>query len=443
MARSRILLRLIAFGWLVLAPADLVHAQNATLEQDQLFQQMLRDPKNIEITFAYVKVATARGDYEAAIGALERILFYQPGLARVKYELGSLYFRLGSYEMAKRYFQEALSSPDIEPATRELIETSMPDVEKQTQQSRFSGFLQTGMRYQTNASYAPTSGTIRLGGQELALLPSATQKSDTNWFAIAGISYDYDLDNQRGDVLETRFAGYDTAQLRFSNLDVGLFDLSFGPRLALAPQLFPGVTIKPYIAGGNIWLGGASYLASGGAGISVRIPAGTNFTIEPYFEWRRVGVNTGETIPVSTFNSGDWFTAGISTSTEITQQIRLDLRGLYQRAEATFNFENFDQWIGESALTFSFAPPFASIPRSWSVSPFARLILSDFDASNPFIDPATVRRDNEEVAGVILDMPVTKTFGISTTVEYDHTGSTLPNYRQNNLSVMFGPSARF
>ncbi len=151
---------IVASAFLSLQTVNAAAAQ-APSEQELLFQKMLRNPKDIEVTFAYVKVATERGDYEAAIGALERILFYQPGLARVKYELGSLYFRLGSYEMARRYFREALASPGIDPATRDRIEASLPDAEKQLQQSRLSGFVATGLRYQTNASYAPTSGVVR------------------------------------------------------------------------------------------------------------------------------------------------------------------------------------------------------------------------------------------------------------------------------------------
>src|SRR6202012_2463688 len=126
-----------------LSSIPVVHAQ-APPEQEQLFQRMLHNPKDLQITFAYVKVATANGDYEAAIGALERVLFFQPGLARVKYELGTLYFRLRSYEMARRYFKEALESPDLDPITRDRAETALPDAEKQTQQSRLSGFLATG-----------------------------------------------------------------------------------------------------------------------------------------------------------------------------------------------------------------------------------------------------------------------------------------------------------
>lgn len=288
-------------------------AQDAST-QDQLFQQMVRNPANHEITFAYVKVATERGDYEAAIGALERLLFYNPKLTRVKYELGALYFRLGSYEMAKRYFREALASPDIDAVTKERVETYLPDTEKQLQPSRFSGFVQTGIRSQSNASFAPGAGVLRLGGQDLALLPSARQKSDVNWFGLAGISHDYDLQNQRGDILETRAVGYLTEQDRLKDLNVGFVDVSFGPRLALAPELLPGVTIKPYVVGGNTWLGGSTYLSSYGAGVSLKVPVNERFSWGPEFEWRRADFNTRDAVPVSGFNSGDWYTGSLYAS---------------------------------------------------------------------------------------------------------------------------------
>lgn len=61
-------------------------------EQNRLYQQMVRNPTNHDITFEYARVATANTDYEAAIGALERLLFYNPRLTRVKYEPGRTVF---------------------------------------------------------------------------------------------------------------------------------------------------------------------------------------------------------------------------------------------------------------------------------------------------------------------------------------------------------------
>lgn len=434
-------------GFLAICVVGLgVHASaqaQSAQEQDQLFQQMVRNPANHELTFEFVRVATARSDYEAAIGALERLLFYNPRLTRVKYELGALYFRLGSYEMAQRYFREALASQDLDAITKERIETYLPQTEKQLQQSRLSGFVQTGIRSQSNASFAPGGGVLRLGGNDLALLPTARQKSDINWFGLAGISHDYDLQNQRGDVLETRAVGYLTQQQRLPDLNVGFFDLSFGPRLALAPELFPGATIKPYVAGGNTWLGGSSYFSTVGAGVALQFPVNNRFSFGPDFDWRRADFKNGDLTPVSGFNSGDWFTVGMSASALIAQQIKLDMRGLYRRGESAFAFQSFDQWGAEAALTFEFAPPFEKISRNWSVAPFVRRVETRFDAANPFIDPLTIRRDGTWSVGALFDMPLTGTFGLSTAVQYDRTDSTLPNYRLDNFSVMFGPTARF
>lgn len=427
---------------ILLAQSGGVRAQSAA-DQDQLFQQMVRNPANHDVTFAFVKVATERGDYEAAIGALERLLFYNPRLTRVKYELGALYFRLGSYEMARRYFREALASPDLDAITRQRIETYLPDTEKQLQQSRFSGFVQTGIRSQSNANFAPAGNVLRLGGNDLSLLPMARGRSDVNWFGLAGFSHDYDLQNQRGDTLETRAIGYLTQQSRLSDLNVGFFDISFGPRLALAPELLPGATIKPYVVGGNTWLGGSSYFSSVGAGVAVKIPVNDRFSFGPDFEWRRVDFRTGDVDPVSGFNSGNWYTAGLTGSATLSQRIKLDMRAIYRRGDSALAFQSFDQWAAEAALTFEFAPPADWMSRNWSIAPFARWIDTRFDAANPFIDPLTVRKDGQWSVGALLNAPVTRTLGLSAAIQYDKSTSTLPNYRLENFSVMFGPTVRF
>ena len=418
-----------------------VRAQDVP-QQERLFQQMMLQPANHDVTFEYVRVATARGDYESAISALERMLFYNPGLVQIKYELGSLYFRLGSYEMARRYFKEALASPNLDPATRARIEAYLPDTEKQLQQSRLSGFVQTGIRSQTNASFAPSGGLLRFSNADFALLPSAQKKSDINWFGLAGVSHDYDLNNQRGDVLETRFIGYLTAQDRFEQLNVGLFDISVGPRIQL-PELMPGASIKPYVVAGNTWVGGRTYVSSGGAGVSLRLPFTNAFTLQPEFEWRQNSFQTGDVTPVSSFNSGATYTGALVASYQIASPLRLDARGLVRRGESGFSFQSFDQRGVEAALTYEFAPPFESITRNWSISPFVKFLQTQFDAPNPFIDASNQRRDNQWSAGTILNTPINTTFGVSTAVQYDRVYSTLPNYRLNNVSVMIGPTARF
>jgi hypothetical protein len=425
-----------------LAHGDGARAQDASTEQQRLYEEMVRQPRNYEATFAFVKLASEHGDYEAAIGALERLLFYSPNQSLVKYELGSLYFRLGSYALAKRYFLDALSTPSLDAATKARIEASLQIVEKQSEPSRFSGFAQTGLRYQSNASFVPSSNTVRLNGIDFGLPATNGGKSDTNWFGLVGLSHDYDLQDQAGTVLESRFIGYLTQQFRLHDLDVGLFDLSFGPRFSFPSEWIPGATVKPYVVGGSAWVDGSRYLSSGGAGLSFAIPTRWGATLEPSVEWRHVNYVTGDPV-LAEFNSGDWFTVALGSSFPINDQLKLDARAFYRRGDASMNFQSFNQFAIEGALSYEFAAPLASISQNWTISPFARLVRTSFEAPNPFIDPLTTNSVNEWAAGITLDTPITASFGIATTIQYDRTYSPLPNYRQNNLSILAGPTARF
>src|SRR5262245_37505218 len=75
-------------------------------------------PTNSDKACAFAELASRKGDFEGAISALERMLFIDPNLPRVKLELGTLYYRLQSYETARGYFQDALEAPNVPPPVR-------------------------------------------------------------------------------------------------------------------------------------------------------------------------------------------------------------------------------------------------------------------------------------------------------------------------------------
>ena len=93
---------LLSFG---LAPAAAQEAgeeaQELQAEYDALFEQMFRDPADLDVTFRYAEVSALLGNFEAAVSALERMLLFNPDLPRGRLELGVLYFRLGSFALAR------------------------------------------------------------------------------------------------------------------------------------------------------------------------------------------------------------------------------------------------------------------------------------------------------------------------------------------------------
>jgi hypothetical protein len=423
-----------------LEPAN---AEPTKADQDRLFAATLREPLNYELTFEYVRTATALGDTEAAIGALERLLNYNPHLTRAKFELGMLYFRLGSFATAAHYLKEAQAEADLDPATRVRIETYLPQAEKYLSPSRWTGLLQTGIRYQSNVSALPDTGTLQILGASAPVGPVQQKKSDFNAFAVAQINHDYDFQNQRGDTFETRFAGYGTRQFSLTQFDLGFIEASMGPRLALAPDLLPGVTVKPYIIGNLSWIGGSQYLNSGGAGVSVRAPINNAWSIEPGVEWRHLSVNNPGFLVATSLGSGDLVTGTLGTAHRFNDWLTFEGRGLFSGAHAYNYYQSFFQGGFEAALRMEFAPPSDLLPRRWTAMPYVRVLWSNFNAPDPFINALLTRRDTDWRTGVLLDMPINSWFGVAAMFQYARTDSNILNYRTNDVSVLIGPNARF
>src|SRR5437773_1589349 len=128
-----LMLTLVAIGLFAGSPSaqEISAAERTQLEAQKaaLFQKMLRDPANLDTAFAYADVSAKLGDNEAAVSALERMLLFNPNLPRVQLELGALYFRMGSYDSARTYFERAAAAnpPDD---VKERIRTYLSEISR-------------------------------------------------------------------------------------------------------------------------------------------------------------------------------------------------------------------------------------------------------------------------------------------------------------------------
>jgi len=116
----------------VLAPIALLglsgHSATAQTASDfattanPLFQALLARPADINNTLQYAAGAAAAGDTESAISAYEQLLFYNPKASQTRFQLGVLYYALGSYDMARGYLETALAMPDVTPELQQKIQ---------------------------------------------------------------------------------------------------------------------------------------------------------------------------------------------------------------------------------------------------------------------------------------------------------------------------------
>ena len=413
----------------------------ATALRDSLFRETLKHPTDVSLALSYVKACVAAHDYEAAIGTLERVLFYAPDDANVKAQLGFLYYQLHSQQMARQYFDDALAGPGLDEATRAKIAGVSPVVDTANAGHHLFGSLQGGARFQGNAAFNPDNNILRLSGQDYVFAHPRDSGSDGNVFGIAQVGFDYDLGNQRGDTIEARFTGYVTSQFRFTDLNVGLYDVSVGPRFALPLDALPGSSVKVYAAGGQVMLAGQRYLASGGGGVVADFPVRPGTTLEPGVEVRRLDFSNVSVL--SSLNSGESVTASLAGYTTFNDTFGATARVFYTREGANAAFQSTNNFAEELSVSARFAAPLPAIHVPWSVSPYVKLLQTRFDGANPYIDAAVTRRDDEVQFGLVLDTPATAGIDIVTNIQEARVGSNIANYRLRNFSVLSGPTVRF
>src|SRR5436190_17185028 len=133
-------------------------------DADQLFEQLLKDPKNIDLTLRYAEAVAKLGNLEAAISSLERLLLLDRNYPGVRLELAQLYMRLNSLEVARAYVNQAEQEPGVTPAARARIQRLRAEIDQAESGSRIAVNIITGLRYQTNQSAEPAGADIIAGG---------------------------------------------------------------------------------------------------------------------------------------------------------------------------------------------------------------------------------------------------------------------------------------
>jgi hypothetical protein len=413
-------------------------------EYQALFQRMYADPKNIDVTFRFAEIAARLGDYEAAIGALERILLYNPNLPRVKLELGILYYKMGGYQLARGYFEQVRKSRDVPPLVLAKIDDFVLAMDKGTAPNKFTGFVYAGIRHQSNASAGPSSLIIRSLGQDVALTGQFGKSPDWNTFILAQLNYSHDLGGTAA--LETGFLGYYAKQDRLSQFDLGLAEITIGPRFALPQSSLANASWKIYGIGTGAVLAQHAYFSGPGVGTSARFDLGSIARVEPSYEYRSRRFSSSVTYPLANQQSGNLQIAAIAASGSLMGQLPWVSRvaaDWNKSTEAAFSFNSYSRLSADIGFPIPFTLPAGDGPHQLLFTPAVGASRTAYSRPNPGIDPAITRVDREWHVSGSFDAQIYESFALRTHVQYTRTSSSLPNFSTDNFSVSFGPAARF
>lgn len=422
------------------AAADIAPAE-AEARRRALFPRMLANPADIDVALEYVRLSVIAGDLEGAISTLERVLIFEPGLARLRAELGVLYYRLGGFATADAYFEDASSAPDVPPDVRARIDDFRASIARRTASQRFSGMASVGMRRQSNANALPGPGTVLVGGLPFVLGPGAVGEADTNLYAALGLRLALDLPGQ-GDVFEIGLRANAERYARQGGFDLLAAELHAGPVFSLGRFGDSDGSIALRAEFGGAQLGGATYLRTRGASARLAMPIGAATSLTVDLASRHESYFNSPLRPTAADRTGRVLAGAVQIDHALSDRVAVFARiGALER-NARADFQSSSEIQASLGATLRLQEG-AGGAGPWQLG-FA-LARTDrrFHAPDPLIDPARAQRDRETVAQISFRAPVSRRWAVEAALSHRDLSSTYAIRSFDNLGFALGLTTRF
>ncbi len=400
-------------------------------QQKALFDQLLAKPDDIDLMFAYAKVSIDLEDYEAAISTLERLLIYRQDIPVVRLELAVAYFNLGSYEVSKLYFEQALAEPDLPANAAARIKPYMEAIEFHTRTSAFSLVANVGITYATNANLGPDANEIRVdafGGN--VPLVRGQKESDFGARTLLNVSHVYDLQRANDDAWKTDVSPFAVRYFSQDDGDVAYTRIRTGPRLSLTDEQF-GPRLRPYLEG--------QYLNVRDRGVYASYGVGAEFsdTLSPIMSvFGDAGIRYRDYFRKE-FTGDDTYGVYLSTGLAYIPLRDLILRGgasvELEFADSDFN-SNIEAGLRASA-EYQYDSGVDWIDRKWSLTGFAEFRARQFEEPNAFIAADTKRQDFDVRGGLSHVFALRDGLGIQFDVDALLRESNIVNFDLDNVST--------
>lgn len=413
-------------------------------QYDAAFAETLTKPADLDVLFRFASLATQTGDLEGAISALERMLLINSDLPRVRLELGVLYYRLGSYEVARTYLETALASPSMPPDVRDKAQEYLAEVEARTRPSRLSGEVFFGWRYQSNANLGPATSRVLLFGQPANLNQEAVGRADWGVVSSLQVRHRYDFGRQDMGALETQFTAYANRQFQLSAANVSLLDLTTGPRFQIFRSTFEDFTLKPFVTGGYVWVNDTPYYGSWGGGLESSVLLGDGLRNTSVLIFRRQDNQDTSYLPTNSQYRGNSLSASTAFQYEIVPNVLLFATASGQRLDADIApWQSYTLWGVGGGFAFRFADPLFKSDLPWTINLSVSEQWWTYDQPDIVVDPTTTRYQNDTILNLVLTVPFDERTTFSLSGGRFVRAATVPNYAFDNNSFMFGVSWRF
>jgi len=359
-------------------------------EAEALFQQLLKEPKNIDLTFRYAQAAIKAGNIEGGISSLERLLLLDRNFPGVKVQLAELYAKIHSFDMARTYLAEAREEPSLDEQALARIQAVQSEIDQITANRSFTANALVGIRHQSDASAEPAGSDIVAGGVPETLSALFIGRPGWDIFATGNLQYIADLN---GIKLESNAIVYYSKALGHSALDLGAIELNSGPRFDIDVGDTRIVSARPYVVTNEVTLGESQFLHGAGVGLALDRTIMKDLASSVFYEFRRDWFNSVALVPGADALNSDVHSFGLGLTYRVMDGGDLNFQTSYALTDAVAPASSRGLVLH---LSYS---QLIQLPPDWGVgplnlSPFVYRIYSndhapDPNAANPLLIPAT------------------------------------------------------
>jgi Tetratricopeptide repeat len=416
-------------------PAGPIPDTAESREADALFEQLLKDPKNVDLTFRYAEAAIKAGNIEAAISSLERLLLLDRNFPGVKLELAELYGRLHSYDMAKSYLSQAAEEPGLDAKALARIQSVREEIDNATSPSKFTTNLLVGVRHQSNASAEPAGSDIIAGGVPQTLSTIYLGKPAWDAFVAGNLEHVYDFGAVK---LESNLLAYYSKSLGHSTFDLGAIEVNTGPRFDLDIGGLHLASTRAYALANEVTLGENQFLHSVGTGLSLDRSITDTLSGAGFYEFRTEWFSPVTLSPSANAMNANVHSFGVALSYHVVDGGDLGLQVSYALTDDFAPIGSNKGLVVHLGYSQLFQLPEKLGVGPLVISPGLYRIYNKDDGPDPAFDPNTIAATNEWRFGATAKLGLTNNIAANLSVIRQIATSNIEANRTRNTQIILG-----
>lgn len=304
------------------------------------YESVLFNPQDLAAARRYVDCLVRNDRTEQAIAELERILLLYPQTPELELRLAQLYLELDSYEAAQARAETVLESP--EATARQQRQARRIATLSQTGGDRQIAFgsLFFGISGQTNASRGPDDDIVNLAGQQILLDDEIREQSDLTAFGLLRGGYRYEF-GDTGDRLELNAVGFGETYLDLDDLNTLYGSLDAGPRFDLRGQGLGAISLRPFVGGRHMRIGGEANFSAYRAGLNYRKQLERELFRDVTLQVEQRAFNDSDAFPANSNRDGQVYTLSYELRDPRPNPVGWQLSGAYEYADLDRGFESY------------------------------------------------------------------------------------------------------